>query len=78
MTKNEKRIEGIMSYYHKYLQTSTMGEVKDKVTSEFGKKTRQKVSELVEQAHIHGVILGLTEALNIIKIYGEEEKAETK
>jgi hypothetical protein len=67
--KTEKeRIEGLLSYYKRLTNINSMAEVVSKVNDAFGKRTRSKVSQLIMEAHTHGVVLGLQEALQVLEV----------
>jgi uncharacterized protein YwbE len=68
--KTEKeRIEGLIRYYKRFVNTETMADVVSKSNDEFGKRTRSKVLQLITEAHAHGVVLGLQEALQVLEVF---------
>jgi len=62
----EERIKGLMLYYQMSLSTESFSDVNEGIHS-FGKRTQKKVRVIVDEAHNHGVVLGLTEALNVLQ-----------
>ena len=67
--KTEKeRIEGLLQYYKRLTNIDNMAEVVSK-SNEFGKRTCPKVLQLIKEAHAHGVVLGLQEALQVLEVW---------
>ena len=66
MKTMEERIKGLISYNKKLLHIDSYSEIQQRVLT-FGKKTQNKVNPLISEAHTCGVIVGLAEALNVLK-----------
>ena len=62
----EERINGLISYYKKLLGVDSYSEIQQRVLA-LGKRTQTKVNPLLSEAQTCGVIVGLTEALNVLK-----------
>jgi len=67
MKTSKEKIEGLIRYYKKMINTESMADIAEKV-NEFGSKTLSKVQPLVTEAHNHGIILGLHEAIRILEL----------
>lgn len=55
-----------MGYYKRYITVDHYALVLDEV-NDMGKRTRKKVKPLMAEAHKFGVLLGLSEALNVLR-----------